>query len=317
MEPILLSVTATDENFNEEAYLAQNPDVANDVRNAISLRSGRQHFDVFGKTEGRHIRLPASVMTDAKQHKLQKIKNVLKTATPHVFVADMRYDFLSDDMRKRYNLTPIDAISSNNYDSFANTIITELTNGLILDCGAGRRDIYYPNVVNFDIVDYDTTDVVGAGEELPFNDNTFDAVISYAVLEHVQDPFKCASEIARVLKPGGRLLCSVPFLQPYHAYPHHYYNMTGQGLSNLFKDKLLVDNLAVTQNELPIWGLTWILRQWANALNGETREAFMQTKIGDLIETGDKYLDKPFVTQLPDAVNRELAYATLLFAHKE
>jgi hypothetical protein len=27
----------------------------------------------------------------------------------------------------------------------------------------------------------------------------------------------------------------VPFLQPLHGYPHHYYNMTGEGLRNLFR----------------------------------------------------------------------------------
>ena len=86
------------------------------------------------------------------------------------------------------------------------------------------------NVVNYEIVDYDTTDVIGLGDTLPFNDCVFDAVISIAVLEHVRYPFACAAEIVRVLKRGGELECSVPFLQPLHGYPHHYYNMTSQGL---------------------------------------------------------------------------------------
>ena len=80
--------------------------------------------------------------------------------------------------------------------------IHRLQDGLILDCGAGRRPIYYSNVVNFEIVAYDTTDVRGVGESLPFETDSFDAVFSFAVLEHVKDPFRCASEICRVLKPG-------------------------------------------------------------------------------------------------------------------
>ena len=76
----------------------------------------------------------------------------------------------------------------------------------------GRRAVYFDNVVNFEIVPYDTTDVRGVGEELPFRDASFDAVVSIAVLEHVKDPFRCAREIARVLKPGGELICAVPFL---------------------------------------------------------------------------------------------------------
>ena len=227
------------------------------------------------------------------------------------------FDFLNEDLRTQYNVVSTDAVSSNNYDAYVNNLIQKDDNYMLLDCGAGRRDLYYENVVNLDIVDYDTTDVVGVGEKLPFIDNAFDAVISLSVLEHVKDPFLCAAEIARVLKPGGSLICSVPFLQPYHGYPHHYYNMTSVGLSNLFADMLEIDNVAVTENTLPVWSLTWILRNWVNGLKGDTREAFLNLKIGDLIETGDKYLDKPYVTELSAEKNIELAYATILFAHKK
>jgi SAM-dependent methyltransferase len=113
---------------------------------------------------------------------------------------------------------------------------------------AGLRDIYYDNVVNYEIVDYDTTDVIGPGERLPFRDGVFDAVISIAVLEHVRDPFACAAEIVRVLKPGGELVCSVPFLQPLHGYPHHYYNMTPQGLRALFERSLLIPTRVKTDS---------------------------------------------------------------------
>lgn len=46
----------------------------------------------------------------------------------------------------------------------------------------------------------------GAGEALPFPDARFDAVTAWDVLEHVQDPQRVLSEIARVLRPGGRAL---------------------------------------------------------------------------------------------------------------
>jgi ubiquinone/menaquinone biosynthesis C-methylase UbiE len=87
----------------------------------------------------------------------------------------------------------------------------------------------------------DSTDVLGVAEELPFVDNAFDAVISVAVLEHVRDPFSAAKEITRVLKPGGKLFGYVPFLQPFHGYPNHYYNMTRVDLANLFRDLNVVD----------------------------------------------------------------------------
>jgi hypothetical protein len=43
------------------------------------------------------------------------------------------------------------------------------------------------------------------------------------------------------LKPGGELICAVPFRSLYHGYPHHYYNMTHQGLGNLFDATLKIN----------------------------------------------------------------------------
>jgi SAM-dependent methyltransferase len=50
----------------------------------------------------------------------------------------------------------------------------------------------------------------GAGEHLPFGDNTFDLVLSHEVLEHVQDDRAAIREIVRTLCPGGRLALFCP-----------------------------------------------------------------------------------------------------------
>lgn len=47
-------------------------------------------------------------------------------------------------------------------------------------------------------------------DKLPFDDNTFDAVLCIAVLEHIFDPLFVLSEISRVTKPGGILVVEVP-----------------------------------------------------------------------------------------------------------
>lgn len=49
----------------------------------------------------------------------------------------------------------------------------------------------------------------GAGEWLPFADASFDLAISWDVVEHVQNPAQLLAELARVLKPGGRVLLTV------------------------------------------------------------------------------------------------------------
>jgi SAM-dependent methyltransferase len=49
-----------------------------------------------------------------------------------------------------------------------------------------------------------------AGEYLPFPKETFSFILSHEVLEHVQDDRQAVSEMARVLKPGGRIVVFVP-----------------------------------------------------------------------------------------------------------
>jgi SAM-dependent methyltransferase len=56
-----------------------------------------------------------------------------------------------------------------------------------------------------------------AGEitALPFSDGMFDLVAAFDVVEHVEDDQRVFAELSRVLKPGGRLILSVP-LHPAH-----------------------------------------------------------------------------------------------------
>jgi SAM-dependent methyltransferase len=251
-----------------------------------------------------------------KQAKLNRLKAIIREDISYI-ESDQNFNFLSQELREKYNIIDTENVSSNNYDPIALSIINEFKDGLVLDCGAGKRSYYYENVVNFEIVPYETTDVLGVGEELPFQDNVFDAVFSLAVLEHVKDPFRCAKEIARVLKPGGKLYCVVPFLQPLHGYPHHYYNMSIEGLRNLFADKLKIEKQEIIGSGLPIWALSWMLNSWTDGLNGQAKEDFLNMKVADLLDNPVTYFEQGFVKELSAEKNIELACTTALIATKE
>jgi SAM-dependent methyltransferase len=304
---------ASVERFDEAGYLAANPDVAAAVKSG-AVQSGRVHFMRFGRGE-RRLMYRLAQLQPMQQEKLQRIQPVLDLSLAHVRCGD-KYDFLSQELREATAIENTANESRNPYDPDTITLIHRHKDGLVLDCGAGSRPTYYSNVVNLEIVDYPTTDVIAVNERLPFKDASFDAVISIVVLEHVRDPFRSAAEIVRVLKPGGELLCCVPFLQPEHGYPHHYYNMAPQGLRALFDRMLTIDDHRVVPSTLPVWSLTWFVRSWAAGLTGQAREDFLSLRLADLLVDTPKLLDRPWVRQLPPKKNFELASATVLFAHK-
>lgn len=66
-----------------------------------------------------------------------------------------------------------------------------------------------------------------------FEQNSFDAVFLMEVLEHVQNPQLAMDEIWRVLRPGGLVMLSAPFVFEIHAIPHDYYRFTRFGLAHL------------------------------------------------------------------------------------
>ncbi|MGH3413303.1 MAG: class I SAM-dependent methyltransferase [Marmoricola sp.] len=52
--------------------------------------------------------------------------------------------------------------------------------------------------------------VCASADAIPFGDHTFDAAVAFDVVEHCPDRHQALTELARVLRPGGRLLVSVP-----------------------------------------------------------------------------------------------------------
>lgn len=54
-------------------------------------------------------------------------------------------------------------------------------------------------------------------EALPFPSNTFDTVLCFETLEHLIDPAAAVREMSRVLKPGGLIVLSTPFVSTLHA----------------------------------------------------------------------------------------------------
>lgn len=128
----------------------------------------------------------------------------------------------------------------------------------ILDLGAGANRLSH-HIINLDIAPTSNTDVIGDGHHLPFQDQSFDAVINCAVLEHVKEPKWVVAEIERVLKPGGYVCAAVPFLQGFHASPHDYQRYTLTGFDYLFAAFKKIEGNACSG---PTTSLHWLFREY-------------------------------------------------------
>lgn len=113
----------------------------------------------------------------------------------------------------------------------------------VLDAGAGEGAYkrYFPaqRYTGLDLGigdarwDYTQLDVLGDLAALPFRDAVFDAAVNIVTLEHVSEPARVLAEIARVLRPGGRLLLVVPHEWEVHQHPHDFFRYTRFGVEEL------------------------------------------------------------------------------------
>ncbi|NEO87664.1 MAG: class I SAM-dependent methyltransferase [Spirulina sp. SIO3F2] len=88
-----------------------------------------------------------------------------------------------------------------------------------------------PNWVSVD--KYDTRDFIDYNYDihtLEFEDESFDAVVCWSILEHIPHPEIAIKELYRVLKPDGEVWVQLPFLFPYHEVPKDYWRVTPDGL---------------------------------------------------------------------------------------
>ena len=85
--------------------------------------------------------------------------------------------------------------------------------GRTLEVGAGSGNFkeYWPELVSCDVIDAPWLDLRADCTDLAFEDAWFDNVVGVDVLHHVHDPDLALRELARVVRPGGRLV----FVEPY------------------------------------------------------------------------------------------------------
>ena len=115
--------------------------------------------------------------------------------------------------------------------------------GKLLDFGCGSKpyEKLFKNSNNYVGVEISgnkenlKSDIYYNGIALPFADNTFDSVLCTEVFEHVEQLEDVIIELYRVLKPGGRMIVTTPFMCVEHEMPYDFRRFTFNGLINFMK----------------------------------------------------------------------------------
>jgi SAM-dependent methyltransferase len=102
-------------------------------------------------------------------------------------------------------------------------------------------------------------DLLFDGQRLPIADASVDAVLCSQVLEHVFEPDGFLREIHRVLRPGGRLLLTVPFVWDEHEQPYDYARYSSFALRHLAsKHGFRVDEARRTLADASLFAQLWL-----------------------------------------------------------
>jgi ubiquinone/menaquinone biosynthesis C-methylase UbiE len=157
--------------------------------------------------------------------------------------------------------------------------------GKVLDIGCGQSpynfllnhsatEYYGIDIVDADKFDYHNSKITPFnGEDIPFGDEMFDALICTEVLEHVEKYQKLTDEMYRVLKKGGRGIITIPWSARYHYIPWDFFRYTPSALKTIFSkystakitprgtDIAVIGNKVIVmffRNLLPVQAWKWI-----------------------------------------------------------
>ncbi|MCP4625195.1 MAG: class I SAM-dependent methyltransferase [bacterium] len=118
-----------------------------------------------------------------------------------------------------------------------------------LGSGSSYLSHHIPELIKSNIIVIPDNDLVFDAQQLPFKDKTVDNLVLISVFHHLSNPVNFLQEATRVLKKGGRILISDPYISPLSYIPWHFLHpepcdMSQAGFKSSHENPLLDANSA-------------------------------------------------------------------------
>jgi SAM-dependent methyltransferase len=130
--------------------------------------------------------------------------------------------------------------------------------------------------------------LIGDVTALPFAGDAVDLITAFDLIEHIDDDVGCVSELARVCRPGGFIMVTVPAFQwmwgPQDIINHHKRRYRSDQLLKLFADEGLQISRFTHINTIlfPVVAAVRLFRRVVPERNGDLKSDFSMTRPGPL-----------------------------------
>ena len=188
--------------------------------------------------------------------------------------------------------------------------------GWTVHLGSGNVPCTDPMVVSLDILPLPNVDVVAEAEALPFATSAISHIDSGAVFEHLYDPLGAIREVRRVLSDGGSFRIDTAFMQRYHGYPSHYFNMTPQACETFLIDDFILDHSEIPPSGSPIYQIEACFRDLLDALPRKEAQRLFSLSVRDFLAEAERLRSSEWFSKIPEHIKRSLAASVVVCGSK-
>jgi SAM-dependent methyltransferase len=183
-----------------------------------------------------------------------------------------------------------------NYIKFAELLLTKSKSPMVLVIGGRILGNGMESLLKYSAIELIEGDVafgprvkiIFDSHDIPFEDASFDGVVIQAVLEHVIDPYRCVSEIHRVLKKDGFVYAETPFMQQVHEGKYDFTRFTHIGHRRLFRNFEEIESGAVCG---PGMALAWSYKSFLTSFTESKALKFFLSSFARCTSFPLKYFD--------------------------